>query len=587
MPKINPDKLLQLLITYQEEADTSRKNGWGERDEVWRANIDLYFSRFDFSRKAEWQSKQVMPEGSLYIDRWAAALRSALVVPGVWYSVETHIPELEPAFRKFLGYWLERCGTTALGYPCDFARVFEDQAKLAALMSAAASVTWEGQLDGSGRVRVDTVDPREIWLDPTGRGCYRIRRREMDYYQLMALTALDPKRWDMQMIRKLQAARAVEEETDRMELVGHDVRVTSARRPVVLDEYLATILDDEGNDIFGEKQYCIVANEEYIIRGPEANPFLHGLDWIVFAPAINVPLSVYGRTYVETWGDIARTFVQMTNLIIDAGMLASMNAFALQPDMLENPKQAAEGVYPNKTFLLASGSNAADFIKEIPLGNLSTAAVNVWTALKQEMREGAATNDLDLGQSVPKGDVTATEITAVQSGGSALIQSIAATLEVGCVDPLLNLIFQTALQHFDENDAALHLALGEEYFSMFVARREEFIRLAPAFQARGISGLVERGQKLKAMLQIIQALGSSPLLQQALLQSIGFGAFARQLLVLVGLDPNDFPPEQAPVPVGPPGAGASAPGASPGMAPGGQPAGAPAAPGNGSGGFGA
>ena len=44
--------------------------------------------------------------------------------------------------------------------------------------------------------------------------------------------------------------------------------------------------------MFGSKQLCIVANENFLIRGPETNPFMHDRDWIVFSPAISVPLSV-------------------------------------------------------------------------------------------------------------------------------------------------------------------------------------------------------------------------------------------------------------------------------------------------------
>jgi len=558
MPKIDPDTLVTTLTSYRAEAETARNSGWGQRDDVWRSNTDLYFNRFDFSGKADWQSKQAMPEASLYIDRWAAALRSALVVPGVWYSVESHMTELEPAFRKFLGYWLDRCGTAPTGYNVGFDRVFEDQTKLAALMACAASVTWEPAKGGGGRVRVDTVDPREILLDPTNRGLYRVRRSECDFYQLMAEAKANPDLYNMDEIERLSAARSQEMETERMELVGHDTGISSARRPIVRDEYLAVILDEEGKDVYDEKQLCIVANSNYLIRGPEANPFMHDRDWIVFSPAISVPLSVYGKTYVETWGDIARTFVELTNLIIDAGMMSSMNAFYIQADMLEDPEQAASGIFPNKLFVGAPGGSAKQFIETIQLGTLSTATVNAWTAIKQEMREGAATNDMDLGQSVPKGDVTAYEISEVRAGGAALIQSIAASLETGCVDPILNLVFQTALQHafadvtVDENGQyvvppavePLRVALGEEYFGMFVTRWQDFLRLAPVFRARGISGLIERGQKLKAMLQVLQAMGSSPIMQQALLQSIGFTKFVRQMVILVGLDPNDFPPDQ-------------------------------------------
>ena len=556
--KVDPQRIVTTLTSYRDEAETARNSGWGQREDIWESNADLYWSRYDFSGKAEWQSKEALPEAALYIDRWAAALRAALIVPGVWYSVDTHAPELELAFRKFLGYWLERCGTTPTGYHVGFDRVFEDQAKLAALMACSASVGWEAAKDGGGRVRVDTVDPREVLLDPTNRGLYRVRRREVDYYQLVAEANRDPDLYNMEEIERLAASRAEELEGERQELVGHDTGISSVRRPIVLDEFLAVILDDDGRDMYGERQLAVIANSQYLIRGPEANPFLHGRDWLVFSPAITVPLSVYGKTYVETWGDIARTFVKMTNLIIDAAMMAAMNAFVLNADGLADPEQVTSGVFPNKTFVSKPGVGPGDVLTNIPLGTLSTAAVTVWTALKQEMREGAATNDLDLGQAVPKGDVTATEINEVKAGGTALIQSIATSLETGCVDPLLNLIFQTALQHAFvgvEPDGAggyivppsiepLRVALGNEYFNMFVTRWQEILQYAPVFRARGISGLIERSKKLQSMLQVLQAMGSSPVMQQALLQSIGFSKFVRQMVILVGLDPNDFPPDQ-------------------------------------------
>jgi hypothetical protein len=37
---------------------------------------------------------------------------------------------------------------------------------------------------GAGRVAIETVDPRMVWLDPTYRNLYRIRRTEMDKHEL-------------------------------------------------------------------------------------------------------------------------------------------------------------------------------------------------------------------------------------------------------------------------------------------------------------------------------------------------------------------------------------------------------------------
>ena len=63
---------------YKREAVTNRSTGMNPRDDKWRDNMDLYWNRVDFSTKAEWQSKNVMPEVPSYVDRFAAALKEAM-----------------------------------------------------------------------------------------------------------------------------------------------------------------------------------------------------------------------------------------------------------------------------------------------------------------------------------------------------------------------------------------------------------------------------------------------------------------------------------------------------------------------------
>lgn len=578
MAKLENEAIVKLLSGYRTAAENARKSAWGARDDVWKHNVDLYFSRFDFSKKADWQTKQPMPEAATFIERWSAAVRAALLHPGAWYSVGApstntgqSLSELEPAFRKMLGFYLDRCGTSALGQPLGFEAVFEDQTKLAALIASAATVTWEERVIAGqvkGRVRVDAIDPREVLLDPTYRGVFRGRCYEIDYADLLGMTQADPSLWDMEAIKGLKSYHDKDTNVDRSGLAGHGVDPGADRKVIKIEEWYARLTDENGEDAYGDKQLVIVANDITVIRGPERNPYTHGMDWVVFAPAIRVPLSVYGKTYVETWGDLADTFVMLTNLIIDAAKMAALNAYAVNKDALDDPNQLADGISPNMTLLTANGYSVEDLIREVPLGNLSPSAVQVWTAIRQEMREGASTNDLDLGQAVPKGEVTATEINAVQRGSTELLQAIAASLEVGCVDVMLSLIFLTALQHFSEDDVELKAAIGERYFNMFVANRGDFIRLAPAFRARGISGLIEKRQKLQQMLQVLQLMSTSPQLLQLLTQVIGLKAFIRQIITLIGLDPNEFPPEPTANPMG----------AGPGGAPGGSPPRAPTPP---------
>src|SRR5574342_562051 len=81
-------QILSALVSYRHEAEENRKGGLNPRDDKWAQNLDLYWGRNDFSNKAKWQAKEIMPEVPSYVDRFAAALKEALVsLPQGFYTV--------------------------------------------------------------------------------------------------------------------------------------------------------------------------------------------------------------------------------------------------------------------------------------------------------------------------------------------------------------------------------------------------------------------------------------------------------------------------------------------------------------------
>lgn len=518
-PTLTALDIVQILDGYRREAKLARESGPHGRDIVWNSNVDLYWNNFDYSKKAAWQSKEAMPEAPMFVDRWAAAMREALLAAGEWFTVTDPADkenDLSPHIVKFLKVLLRRVGRNQAGQPIPFDAVFEEQMKLAAMMAAAASVKWKEDAEGKGYVAVEDVDPREIWYDPTGRGLYRVRRFTIDAFRLKEMKGLrdgnDEPIFNIDEIARFESALHEEVEIDKQRLAGHDVSTSVNRKPITIDEYLCTLLDREGNKI-ADNVLCVVANERYLIRGPEKNPFWHKRDWIVYAPAITVPLSVYGRSYMENWSSIARTFVELTNLLIDATYTTSMKAFAMVPDMLEDPTEAREGVFPNKAFQLESGSDPQQFLTAIDLGSIPTSSIEIWQALKNELREGAAFSEIALGQLAP-GEKTATEVSSSQQSSASLLRSIARTIETRFLEPTLDLMWKTGLQHLSAGDREMRDALGEEVFAMFVARRREFASRKITFQARGLSALIDRQQQLQKVLNALQTFAANPILAQ-------------------------------------------------------------------------
>src|SRR5258705_1184177 len=122
------------------------------------------------------------------------------------------------------------------------------------------------------------------------------------------------------------------------ERTGTGQNIVSGRRPIQLDEYIATVISRDGT-VLADRSLMVLANDSYLIRGPEKNPFWHGKDWLTYTPLVTAPLSVYGRSYMEDFGAVARTFNDLTNMIIDAVHTSSLKMFAMVPAMLLNPNQ--------------------------------------------------------------------------------------------------------------------------------------------------------------------------------------------------------------------------------------------------------
>jgi hypothetical protein len=545
-----PEDIVKVLDAYRVEGENARDSGPNPRTPIWENNIDCYWGRYDYSKKADWQSKHVLPEVSQYVDRWAAALREALDASPEFFSVEDDagggitaplIPHITKVMRVLLG----RCSRTPDGHYASFSSLFEEQMKLGAMMALDAAVTWKNDVDG-GRVSVDSVDPRETWFDPKGRNLYRRRRYEIDKHELVAMASrLDEfglPIYNMEVISQLGAQVDELMNTNREKSTGSGTGTDQGRTPIIIDEYIATIVLDDGK-VVADRSLMIVANDHFLIRGPEKNPYWHNQDWIVFTPMISVPMSIYGRTYMEEWVGTANAFIEMTNLILDAVQTSAMKAYVVQAAMLADPTQLLEGISPNKIFQLDEGVAVADFIKEIELGQLPQEVVVVWQALKNELREGAKLSEIALGQMPNKTHIAAEAVSQAGQSGSAMIRSIAKTIEQRWLEPVLTLVWQTALQYMDF--MAIADEIGQETAAMLNAQRADFQKRKIKFRVRGISGLIDRQAKLQAFMGMMQVIAQNPVLLQAFMQKTNLPKLLQTMTVWFGVDPTQYEYTQA------------------------------------------
>ena len=162
----------------------------------------------------------------------------------------------------------------------------------------------------------------------------------------------------------------------------------------------------------------------------------------------------------------------------------------------------------------------------------------VWTALKSELREGAKLSEIALGQLAPNSRTTKAEIDQVAQSGSAMVRSMARTIEERFMEPVLERIWKTALQHMDFLEIAD--VIGVEAAQMFNERRDEFIESSYKFQVKGISGIVDRQQRLQNLLTALQVIGQNEFLAQELLSKISPRKLVELLFSLFNIDTADL-----------------------------------------------
>ena len=540
-PKMEPEALRQILSTLLGEARSARQSGVENRDDQWRANWDAYWARNDDSKRAPWQSREKLPDVANYVERFVASLRAALTSAGEeWYRFEDPLDKdakLESIVKKVVDYGLSRCGKNSTGQEIAFPSTFANGIKAGCMNMPAFAITWR-----NNRLVIDPVDAREMYYDPTGRVMYRFREYRVDRWELMKLakqkTASGEALFDVAAIERCVAAAPEEEKQEKERQTGVSQQTAdNTRKPYTIQEFYGTLIDAEGN-LVGENQLAIMVNNAEIIRGNEDNPFWHGMDWIVSSPLIQVVGSPYGRTYVESFAQLATTFRNFTNLVMDAIHATSMPAYWAWPEKLKDPEQLNNGIHPGKVFVADEDATPGDVpIEKIDTGQLSPAAFSAWEAIRGMMREAASQNEIRMGQMTGKTHVSATEIDSASAGTDSLVEHLAEDIEANILSPILELSWITMLQHLDpEKDPWLQYELGEDVVNAIVNQRREFKNRTFRLRATGLSGLLRQNRERRGMVGFLQVIAQSDLLVQALQADYSISRMVSGLMRSFGID---------------------------------------------------
>lgn len=567
--------VIQAINQYREQADMARR----DRLDRNRRNRDVFLGRQDFSYKIAGQSREFLPKVPMSVEQMTSFVKRSLVQGSDWFSVkvdrdlETYIygQQIASLMSTFLdNLWAEGGQTTNLS------TVISDAVKVGLLESLMILkvhggirrkhrfFTEPGELitEESGRVtrgnptlkqdetedwllRIDVVQPEDYYPDPTGNNLYEIHRVERDLHQVVEMAERGI--YDMDVVKLLidhdHKRPEDEKRTPRDRNQNEDIN-PSFRKRVLIDEFWGTILNADGT-IAHRNCVTTVANNKFLIRPPEPNPFWHQESPFVVRPLIRVPFSVWHKALYDSASELNLALNEMFNLILDGGLAAVWGVRQIRLGDLEDPEQVAGGVPQGATLAvkdtLPHNAKVMDTVTE---GQVPNDAMAVFEFLNREFTQAAMTNELKLG-ALPAKNVKATEVVEASQSQAVTIDGIVSDIENGFMDNLLYKSWLTILQNADdipENtmktmlDAKTAMIIlrskAEERFALFAGRTK--------FRVSGLSSTLAKGRDFQKLMAIHQAVQTNPALFQAYMQKYSPDRALRAMFRALDINPDDL-----------------------------------------------
>ena len=553
------------------------------RDHIWRQCWDIYNNDFDFSQKAWWQHKAPLPKVRVSVDKAVALFRKTLLKTNPFYGIkaESKIGRAKGRYTMLLD-----------DYHFCQARVYEemiDAFKVGLITSTSISKIWWMQVrDFKPRVYSDisevptyefgvqtgtrqeinkrvelesyyrgalgfaAVNPFNLWIIPNTRNRCMIERSTMTFSELKALTktkdnpnGVYEEDAVLELGSKMSAPGGSLENYDEGGRNPNEgvVDANNYLRLVTLMHYWGDIYDTMGNLVMADATFTFAGFNEgdfKLVRKPRPNPFYHKLPPFVVGSPYKVPFSTYDRGMVEDVMEIAKSIVEMANLIADGALYDALKAFAIDADQLDDPTEAKQGMYPGKTFVFRSGSSPtpnAQVVQTVDVGKIPQEANNMIQLFERYYQEGSYINEW-VGGFGSKTDRTLGEVNIKTQAALEGLDEAARNLETSFMEPSLSMATKVIYQfHNDylmprlmENYPQISMLLND----LSPAERYSTMIGDYSFEVKGLSIMVDRAQRLGEFKEILQLLSYLP----GFVERINPDTALEEILAPVGWDPN-------------------------------------------------
>lgn len=487
------------IETYQHEYEIRKPHEtlW---DRVWRR----VQNRYDFTRKSRWQSQKSLPAITILAFKLAWELTKALEMAGDnWFEVETGEPDWQPLLDVPRDLVREFMNSTGSDPENNFLNVFfqaiffgiitgqvyirvtaEDDGYIDMTeepgMASPANISQEndfftslpnfgfGAIGSNGpspeipslpdktgfRIRFDAMNPRFMFKDTASRRRprYLIHQQSMTRGEYREEAEARGWRYTEEVCKSQMGTGSNTLYSERnKDTVEKDLAKDPKRLDTTyLTHYYGNLYDGLGNQLVKDS-YFIMANNMFIVWGPEPLPYWHKQIPITAGSTLKLPGVPYSKSILELNVEGQEASVEIMNMLFDYLNQAINPPTEVDVDQLNavRPNQLNTGIFPGKVLEVQKGNNPGPAVARSAMPDVSSGVWQGLGFLKQALTE--FTGMADTG-AMPRtrNRISAKEFSERAAASNGINQSVSKNLERDVLEPVLWQAYMLGLQKWPQ-----------------------------------------------------------------------------------------------------------------------------------------
>jgi hypothetical protein len=556
--------LQSLTHEYREES----KNARLKRLRKNKRNREAFEGIQNWEHKIDGQSKEFLPKTNETAVQMKAFVKRGLTQFGKWFSMT--IGEKSPisaqAATALLNGFLEAMpdGPRTIDF-----RLRVSDGVITALLESYMVFKVHGRrqinkvlaFKEDGKIERKEIEPwklvidlfpaEDYYPDPTGRGLYEIVRTERDFHDVekqagtQAEVDAGEKMYLKSVLDEIKSSqrREAEHERERRNQYqqGRPTPEPTARKRIVIDECWGTVLDEDG-DVVAENQIWTIANDDWVIRPPEDNPFWHGESPMVVVPLMRQPFTVFHMALYDQVVPLNLAINELFNLMLDGGLASVWGVRQLRADFLEDAGDVSEGIPQGKTLMVREDMpEGMKVLEQVTEGQVPPDALAIFETLDRELSSSALSNEIRQGL-LPAKQVRATEVAEASQSSAVVLDDIVGDMEHGLSEVLRKswLLILQNMGDISTDDIVSELSIEDllRIAKMTPAQRFRTMGHGAQLKVNGLSATLAKARDFTRFMSILQAASQTPLLQSVALQKVDPEKLWNELLKMSNINPE-------------------------------------------------